>query len=42
MPEAEARVAVIPYLGFTPKQAEVEIKPGINVVDIELVRAQKN
>jgi hypothetical protein len=36
MPEEEARVAVVPYLGFTPRQSEVEVNPGTNVIDIEL------
>jgi hypothetical protein len=34
---ATAKNVVIPYQGMVPKQAEVEIKPGMNVIDIELV-----
>jgi len=41
MPEAEARVAVSPYLGMIPKEGEVEVKPGINVINVELIRATK-
>jgi len=37
MTAATAKDAVIPYLGLIPKQAEVEVKPGNNVIDIELV-----
>jgi hypothetical protein len=32
-------VVVVPYQGLIPKQAEVEIKPGSNVINIELIPA---
>lgn len=32
---------IAPYQGLIPKQAEVELKPGRNVVDIELVPVQQ-
>ena len=36
---ASSKDVTIPYLGLVPKQAEVEIKPGAHVIDIELVPA---
>ncbi len=36
MPEAEAIKAKIPYLRYTPKMTEVEIKAGYNTLDLEL------
>lgn len=34
----EGKFSVVPYQGMVPKQAEVEIKSGVNVVDIELIK----
>ncbi len=39
---ATANDVVIPFLGMAPKPAEVEIKPGKNVIDIELVPLPQN
>ena len=36
---ATAKDAVVPYAGMVPKQAEVEIRPGSNVINIELIPA---
>jgi hypothetical protein len=37
MTVATSKTVVIPYLGLVPKQAEVEVKPGSNVINIELI-----
>jgi hypothetical protein len=34
---SKSKDVVVPYQGLTPKQAAVEVKPGINAIDIELI-----
>ena len=38
---SKSKDVVLPYNGLVPKQAEVEIKPGSNVIDIELISGRK-
>ena len=37
MPEDEAKAAKIPYLGFLPRDSEIEVHPGQNEITIELI-----
>jgi hypothetical protein len=41
IPSVAFTKGVIPYNGFVPKQAEVQLKPGANIVNIELKQGGK-
>jgi len=41
MPEAEAKVAKIPYQGFLPRDSDIELHPGENEVTVELIPPSK-